>query len=126
MSYDLNKNSLTLVAAADLSAKQYHAVSVNTDGKAAAADADDFAVGILQNNPGAGQAATVTYHGVSKAKAGGSITAGARVTSNASGQIVAAAAGDSILGIALTGGASGDVVSVLVGAAGAAAAAVVS
>lgn len=126
MSFDQIKHSVTLEAGADLSTKQYCAVSVNSSGKAVACDADDYAAGILQNNPGSGRAATVTYSGVSKAKLGGTVAAGARVTVNASGQIVAATTGDSVLGIALVGGASGEIGSVLIGAAGVVAAAAVS
>jgi hypothetical protein len=108
-------HTLSLVAAADLSAKQFCGVTVNSSGQAAVADTDDQIVGILQNKPGSGQAATVAYGGVSKAICGGSITAGARVTTNASGQIVAAStAGDSVVGIALQTGASGDVIAVLI------------
>jgi hypothetical protein len=126
MSFDQIKHSVTLEAAADLSTKQYHAVSVNSSGKAALCDADDYVAGILQNNPGSGRAATVTYNGVSKVKLGGTVAAGARVTVNASGQIVAATTGDSVLGIALAGGASGEIGTVLIGAAGVVAAAAVS
>lgn len=112
---NVSHHTVTLVAAADLSAKQFFGVSVNSAGQAAIADGDDQVIGILQNNPGAGQAATVAYGGVSKAKAAGTIAAGSRVTTNAAGAIVAAStAGDSVIGVALTGGATGDVVAVLV------------
>lgn len=126
MSFDQTKQSVSLVAAADFSAKQYYAVSVDSNGKAAVADADDYVVGIMQNNPAAGVAGSVAYAGVSKAKLGGTVAAGARVTSNASGLIVTAATGDSALGIALTGGVSGDIVAVLIGVTGALAVAAVS
>lgn len=112
---NVNHHCLTLVAAGDLSAKQFCAVGVNSAGRAAIADADDQVIGIVQNNPAAGQAANVAYGGVSKAKLGGTVAAGARVTSNASGEIVAATTGgDSVIGVALTGGASGEIVSILV------------
>jgi hypothetical protein len=73
-------------------------------------------VGVLQNKPAAaGRDATVAYAGVTKAVAGGSITAGARVTADANGAVVAAAsAGDAVLGVALTGASSGDIISVLI------------
>ena len=52
---------------------------------------------------------------VSKAVAGGSITAGARVTADANGAVIAAAsAGDAVLGVALAGAASGDIIPVLI------------
>lgn len=108
--------SITIPAAADLSAQQYRCMTVDSNGRAAVANATALVVGILQNEPTAlGQAATVAYAGVSKAKAGGSITAGARVTADASGNVIAAAtAGDAVIGVALQGAASGDIVQVLV------------
>lgn len=112
---NVSHHSLSLVANADMSAKQYCAVAVNSAGKAIIADADDQVIGILQNNPGAGQAATVAFGGISKVKFGGTVAAGARVTSNASGEIVAATtAGDAVLGVALVGGASGEIGTILV------------
>lgn len=112
---NVSHHSVSLVAAGDLSAKQFCAIAVNSAGRAAIADADDQVIGIVQNNPAAGQAANVAYGGVSKAKLGGTVAAGARVTSNASGEIIAAAsAGDSVIGVALNGGASGEIISILV------------
>jgi hypothetical protein len=112
---NVSHHCLSLVAAGDLSAKQFHAIGVNSAGKAAIADADDQVIGIVQNNPAAGQAANVAFGGVSKAKLGGTVAAGARVTANASGEIVAASsAGDAVIGVALSGGASGEIVSILV------------
>lgn len=114
MSSENNLCAVTLPAAADLSAQQYRCVTVNASGQAAVANATSLVVGILQNNPPSGQAATVAYSGVSKARAGGVIAAGARVTSDASGNVIAAAtAGDAVIGVALEGAASGDYIKVL-------------
>jgi hypothetical protein len=115
MAYENQVQSITLVAAADLSAKQYRVVKIDSNGKAAMSDADDLGIGILQNNPGSGQPATVGYSGVSKALAGGTIAAGARVTSDANGALIAASsAGDAVVGVAVTGAASGDLFPVLI------------
>lgn len=115
MAYENQVQSITLVAAADLSAKQYRVVKIDSNGKAAMPDADDLGIGILQNNPGSGQPATVGYGGVSKALAGGTIAAGARVTSDANGALIAAStAGDAVVGVAITGAASGDIFPVLI------------
>lgn len=115
MSSENNLCTVTLPAAADLSSQQYRCVTVNASGQAAVANATALVVGILQNNPPSGQAATVAYSGVSKAKAGGVIAAGARVTSDASGNVIAAAAaGDSVIGVALEGAAANDVIKVLI------------
>lgn len=116
MSFDnVNHHVVTLPASGDLSTKQYCGVTVNSSGQAAIADTDDQVIGVLQNKPtAAGQGATVAWGGVSKMTAGGSITAGARVTTDASGKAVAAAtAGDSVIGVALASGSSGDVIAVL-------------
>ena len=116
MAYDNQNQCVTLPAAADLSAQQFKAVTVNSSGQAAVANATALVTGILQNKPtAAGQAATVCYAGVSKVVAGGSITAGARVTADANGNAIAATtAGDAVFGVALTGAASGDVFPVLI------------
>jgi hypothetical protein len=135
MAFQQNGLDITLVAGADLSAKQFYAVKVNSSGRAVLAAAGEAAVGFLQNDPASGQAGTIRVGGVSKAVAGGSVAAGALVTSNVDGKVVAhtggrtdtsdsgAAAdpliGSNVIGVALTGGASGEVISVLVTLAGA-------
>ena len=67
--------SLTLVAASDLSAAQFKVAAVDSNGKAALCNATGVAVGIIQNKPGSGQAATIAYHGRSKAVYGGTVAA---------------------------------------------------
>ena len=52
--------------------------------------AGDYAYGILQNKPAAGQAADVGIMGVTKAVCGGTIAAGDYLTPNASGQLITA------------------------------------
>lgn len=121
MATENSVSSITLLAAADLSASQYRVAQVNASGQAALCGATGVAVGILQNKPASGRAATVAFHGVSKAIAGATVAAGARVTSDANSAVITATTGDSSLGVALTGGAAGDVISVLIGAPGMAA-----
>lgn len=117
--------SITLAAAADLSAKQFYAVKVDSNGRAAVAGAGEAAIGILQNNPASGVPASIMVSGTTKAVAGGSITAGDVVAANADGKIVSATKGrtntsdagaaadallgSNVLGIALTGAASNDI-----------------
>jgi hypothetical protein len=63
MAYEISNYSVkvTLVAAADLSAKQYHFVKLDNTGKAAAVTAiTDVPVGVLQNAPTAGQGEQIT------------------------------------------------------------------
>lgn len=113
MAVDAFGFNLSLVAGADLSAKQFYVVKPNSSGLAVAANATDLnQIGVLQNNPANGQAATVRVEGVTKAKAGGNVTAGDRVTSDANGAIVAATTGKQVIGLALTGGVANDVITV--------------
>lgn len=116
MSVSDNLHTITLPAAADLSAKQYYAVKVDSSGNAALAGAGDRAAGILQNAPAAaGRAATIATGGRTKAVAGGSITAGNFVASDSNGKLVAETTGDNItVGIALSDGASGKIFDVLI------------
>ena len=130
MALQSNGIDISRVAGADLSASQYLAVKLNSSGQVVVAGAGEAAIGILQNKPGAGQAATVRVGGASKAKAGGTIAAGADVAANSSGAIVVATAGRTntsdadaaadpligsyTLGAALSGAASGDIFDILI------------
>lgn len=89
-----------LIAAADLSAKQYYCVEVDSAGKAALSGAGELVYGILQNKPTAADRAEVMRLGVSKAVAGAAIAVGAEVASDAAGKIVTATTGDRVVGIA--------------------------
>jgi len=77
-----------LVAAADLSGKQFHLVALTAaNAVGAVAASGGLAIGILQNRPAAGEAATVEMSGVSKAVAGGEIAAGALFGADAQGRV---------------------------------------
>jgi len=105
---------ISVVAGADLSAQQFRGVKVNSSGLAVVANATDLnQIGVLQNNPGNGQTGTIRITGVTKAKAGGTVAAGDRVTTDANGAFITATTGKQVCGIALTGAASGDVFTVL-------------
>jgi hypothetical protein len=106
-----NQTCISLVAGADLSAKQYFFVSVSADGQidptGDGADAD----GVLQNNPdAAGKAAEVAIGGIVKVSCGGVVTRGGPVASDTNGEAVNPASGDVILGTALDTGADGGVI----------------
>lgn len=134
MSFEHPDFRLTLVAAADLSAKQYYAIKVDSNGKAALAGAGELAIGILQNKPASGEAANVwTFGPVSKAIAGGTVAAGAAVAADSAGKLVTATkastntadtgasadplVGSNVIGVAVTSAASGDIFAVaLIGA----------
>lgn len=120
MGYEVPLFNHTLIAAADLSAAQYHAVKVDANGQAALAGAGEDAIGILQNVPQAGQAATVMMLGVTKAIYGGTVTAGQKVMVDANGKIVPyadAAAGSTnyAIGKALTSGSADEEGTIVIG-----------
>ena len=102
MAYEIPGFTFTLAAGADLSAKQYTAVKVNSSSAAInAANAEDC-VGVVQNKPTSGQATTIVSNGISLMLAGtGGLTAGGNVGIDANGAAVAAASSDAIIGIAL-------------------------
>jgi len=106
------------IAEADLSAKQYFIVKIGAaaNGVALAAGATQNILGILQNKPTQDQIANVRLcnaPGTSKVKAGGSITAGNWVTSDANGKAVATTtAGDVVIGRALEDAVDGDVIEI--------------
>jgi len=105
-------------AAADLSAKQFFAMQIDTAGKINLGDggaaAPDVLIGVLQNKPKAGEAGQVQSSGITKAVAGATVTAGADLTSDSTGRFVAAITTDIILGICLQGAAVGEVFSMLI------------
>ena len=92
MAYEFSNYAVkaTLVAGEDLSAKQYHFVKINNGtGQAEAVDgATDRPVGVLQNNPTAGQEAEVLIVGGTKVVAGGTASAGQPLFASASGNAV--------------------------------------
>lgn len=108
---------ITLPAAADLSARQFHAVAIDTNGQVALSGAAGNVVGILQNKPSAaGQAARVRIAGVSKHRGGAALGEGDRLQSNAQGFGTATTTdGNEIFATVLTAtGGSGDITDVLI------------
>jgi hypothetical protein len=106
-------------AGADLSSFQYRVVrfagadNVNVASNDVSLAATEVPRGILQNNPSSGQPATVAFMGLSKAKAGASITVDTYVTTNGSGKVVAVTSGDIAIGTALeASGAEDDIITV--------------
>jgi len=126
MAYEFSNYSVkvTLVAGADLSAKQYNFVKLNSSGEAVVvAAATDLPIGILQNAPTSGQEAEVLIAGGSKLVLGGTVAAAGVVSTSAAGAGVAIVHGTDTtkyaLGQAITGGASGEIVTVVVACANA-------
>jgi dihydrodipicolinate reductase len=114
VAFEIPGFSFSLIAAADLSALQFHGVNVNTSGQAASPSAGGRVAGFLQNKPTLGQVGTVYRTGITKAVVGtGGVTAGDTVAVDATGAVVTAAAGNFGVGIALATAAATDIVSVL-------------
>ena len=108
--------SISVEAAADLSAAQFTFCVIDSNGQLAqVSSAGGDADGVLQNAPAAqGRAAALAYAGKVKVVAGATVAAGAKVQSDASGRAIAAASGDHVLGKALTAAASaGNLIEVL-------------
>lgn len=99
----------TMIAGADLSAKQFYAVKQNTtDRQVVLAGNGEAADGILINDPEDGNAATVVVFGRTLVEVGtGGITAGALVGVEAGGKVVVAATGDVVIGRAVEAAAAG-------------------
>lgn len=119
MSYKEAEVTVSLVANADLSAKQYHLVKLaNASGVAQVAicgDGED-AAGVLQDNPTSGKVGAVAVAGITQVKCGAALTAGARFASDANGKAVPVATGDTSLGFVLESAtADGDIVPALIG-----------
>jgi hypothetical protein len=108
--------TLTLEAAADLSAVQYHVVRHSAAQKCnVASDATNSGVlGILQTKPKSGEFGTVAVGGKSKAVAGAAITLPAVITHNSSGRVATVTSGQMAIGRALeAASADGDIITVL-------------
>ena len=100
----------SMIAGADLSAKQFTFVKMNTtDRTVVSAGNGDAAFGVIINDPESGQAATVVTAGRVVVEVGtGGLTAGDEVGVDANGEAVSAAATDIIVGICVDGAAAGE------------------
>lgn len=90
MAYEHNILPFSWSAGADLSAKQYYAVQLTTTETITVADATVRCIGILQNDPTSGQAASVCLLGISKAVTDGTtaIAAMDALAPDANGKLV--------------------------------------
>lgn len=105
MSVQGESTDITIVAGADLrTSKLYKAVAV----AGTIAEANDAAIGLLQNKPNTGEGAQVRTFGKMKGYAAAAITKGARVKVTTSGYLTAVASGDGACGKALEAANSGD------------------
>lgn len=78
---------ITLPAGADLSAKQYYFVKVNTSGEAVLCSAaTDRPIGVLQNSPRSGEEASVLVVGGTKIVASASLDEGTLIGTTSAGK----------------------------------------
>lgn len=103
MAYEVPGFSFTFPSAADYRTGngQFRFVKVNSTGKAQQTVAGELAVGVRQNTPNTDEGTTVVLSGISIVEAGGPLTAGDLVTSDATGRAVEATTGNIINGQAL-------------------------
>jgi hypothetical protein len=115
VAYEIPGFSFTLVAGENLSSSHFCAVDVEVStGQVILPTAGGRAIGVIQNKPAEGEAATIVVSGVTKVLIGvGGIIAGNNVTVDDDGTIVQAASGNRCLGIALSTGAEGTLGTVL-------------
>lgn len=86
MSYEIDTLDISLKAAGNLAGYQYCFVKLTADNTVDVCGADEQALGILQNKPGAaGQAARVRVMGVSRIVGGEALAYGDKVGSGALG-----------------------------------------
>lgn len=115
MAVDYDLDVLTRIAGADLSTTgQYRFVEQSTAGTVTVCNsAGENAIGVLQNNPTGGQAATIAVGGVTKVLAGATIEPGNQLATTSAGKAAVATNGQVILGEAMSAGGDGAIISML-------------
>ena len=120
MAYELPLFKLTgLKAAADLSACQYHFVTITDEGVVNVCDAiTDVPIGVLQNKPVQGATCEIVTIGVTKVVTEENLTAGQLVSTNTNGHAILCEPGTDdtvyIAGTVLEGSTSGETTSIFV------------
>lgn len=108
-----SRNNRTFEAGGDLSAGQFHFVTLAADGQVDISGDGAAAAGVLINAPSAaGQAATVTVQGLTTVVVGADIDVGDSVASNATGKAITADTADVIMGYARESGVDGQVIQI--------------
>jgi len=120
MAYETPILDTTLLAGVDLSSSQFCAVVVNSSGQAvlpSAVSTGSKIMGVVQNKPTSGTAATIRVEGITKLMTNGTVAPGDWVkVNNTSGKIVTTTtSGDQIVGVCLStvSTPSGDLATVL-------------
>lgn len=106
-----------LVASATLAAAQYKCVKhASTAGQViVGAAATDNVIGILQNDPAAGEPALIACSGVALALSEDTVAAGDSLASSTTGRVkTTTSANNGVVGMALEAGSAGDLIQILI------------
>ena len=108
-----SRDTRTFVAGEDLSAAQFKFVTLESDGQVDLADsAGENCIGVLLVEGEAARAVTVIMTGSVMVEAGGTVTAGGAVATDATGRAVDATTGDIIMGYAREAGVVNQVIEI--------------
>ena len=108
-----SRDTRTFVAGEDLSAAQFKFVTLESDGQVDLADsAGENCIGVLLVEGEAARAVTVIMTGSVMVEAGGTVTAGGAVATDATGRAVDATTGDIIMGYAREAGVANQVIEI--------------
>jgi hypothetical protein len=99
-------------SAADLSSSASLIAKIDTSGKIALCGDGQKPIGVIIEGAAANYPSSVQIGGIMLVKLGGTVTAGDKVSSGASGVGNTATSGDHVLGVALESGVSGDYIPV--------------
>lgn len=100
-----SRDNRTFIAGEDLSTAQFKFVTLESDGKVDLADsAGENCIGVLLVQGEENRAVTVTVSGTVIVEAGGTVTNGGNVATDATGRAVDATTGDIIMGYAREAG----------------------
>lgn len=99
-----------MTASVDCSAKQYYLVANSGVRTVAPGTAGALCLGVLENKPPAGQAASILVGPEVKVVLSATLAAGAKYASAADGRAQAAATGNYIMGQLVEGGVANDIV----------------
>lgn len=108
-----SRDTRTFVAGEDLSAAQFKFVTLEADGEVDLADAaGENCIGVLLVEGAAARAVTVALTGSVMVEAGGTVTNGGAVATDATGRAVDAATGNIIMGYAREAGVVNQVIEI--------------
>ena len=108
-----SRDTRTFVAGEDLSTAQFKFVTLESDGQVDLADsAGENCIGVLIVEGEAGRAVTVVMTGSVMVEAGGAVTNGGAVATDATGRAVDATSGDIIMGYAREAGVANQVIEI--------------